>query len=147
MTRKPEYNIHDWLDPKAPLYKPQVSESVFHYGARITKDQRLRICIQTQEMKEAAWKYCDGKQLILDGTFGICDRRVLLFIAMGVDEEYKGIPLAFFLFSAPTGNRAMHAGYDTSILHELLVSWCDSLGSRDGLGFKPLCRKNPNFLI
>ena len=61
----------------------------------------------------------------------------LLFIAMGVDENYKGVPLAFFLFSTPTGNKATHAGYDTSILHEFLISWQDSLGNKDGSCFKP----------
>ena len=88
-------------------------------------------------MKEAVWNYVHKKQLILDGTFGICDSRVLLFIALGVDESNKGVPLAFFLFSAPTGNRATHAGYDTEILHELLGKWRDSLGTKDGVAFTP----------
>ena len=38
-----------------------------------------------------------------------------------------------FLFSAPTGNRATHAGYDTSILAELLGCWRDWL-EREGPG-------------
>jgi len=71
-------------------------------------------------MDDAAWKYGHHEQIILDGTFGICSSRMLLFIAMDVDEDGKGIPLAFFLFSAPTGNCATHAGYNTAILHKLL---------------------------
>jgi hypothetical protein len=82
-------------------------------------------------MKQAAWKYSHRGQLILDGTFGICDMRVLLFIALGVDEARKGVPLAFFLFSVPTGNKATHAGYDTSILVEVLKAWKNSLGSQN----------------
>ncbi|KAF8580992.1 hypothetical protein K439DRAFT_1619397 [Ramaria rubella] len=88
-------------------------------------------------MVDAAWKYAHKKQIILDGTFGVCDRRMLLFIALGVDETGKGVPLAFLLFSAPTGNKATQAGYDTTVLYELLKAWHDSLGTWKGEIFKP----------
>jgi len=119
------------------LYKPDIASGVFHYAARIEKDDRLEVCIQTSEMQEATWRYTHGKQLILDGTFGICNSKVLLFICMGVDEENKGVPLSFFLFSAPTGNRATQAGYDISILKRLLEKWRTSLGMREGSKFAP----------
>ncbi|KIJ36146.1 hypothetical protein M422DRAFT_261473 [Sphaerobolus stellatus SS14] len=118
ITREAQYNIDDWLNKDSSNYKPEIAAAVFYYQG-------------------PTWKYTHQKQLILDGTFGICDRRVLLFIALGVDENNKGVPLAFFLFSAPTGNRATHAGYDTDILHELLVQWQDSLGKKDGVAFAP----------
>ncbi|KIJ48273.1 hypothetical protein M422DRAFT_248076 [Sphaerobolus stellatus SS14] len=79
-------------------------------------------------MKDAAWKYTHGGQLIMDGTFGICDRRLLLFIGMGIDEKGKGVPIVFFLFSAPSGSQATHARYDTDILTELLHEWVKALG-------------------
>ena len=63
-------------------------------------------------MDEAAWKYAHGKQIILNGTFRICSSQMLLFITMGIDEDGKGVLLALFLFSAPTSNRATHAGYN-----------------------------------
>ena len=88
-------------------------------------------------MKTAAWKYAHQSQLILDGTFGICNSRMLLFIALGVDGFGKGIPLAFFLFSAPTRSQATHAGYDSSILEKLLNAWKQSLGSQSGMAFTP----------
>ncbi|KAJ3870920.1 hypothetical protein F5051DRAFT_446926 [Lentinula edodes] len=40
-----------------------------------------------------------------------------------IDEDRKGVPIAFFLFSAPTGNQATQAGYNTEILRELLNTW------------------------
>jgi hypothetical protein len=92
-------------------------------------------------MKAAAWKYAHENQMILDGThresFGISDTRLLLFIALGIDENRKGVPLAFFIFSAPAGNQATHAGYDSSILIELLKAWVDSMGTKDGKTFAP----------
>jgi hypothetical protein len=46
---------------------------------------------------------------------------------MVVDENKKGIPVAFLLFSAPTGNKQSSAGYNTAILTKLLQAWKDSL--------------------
>lgn len=57
--------------------------------------------------------------------------KVLLFIVMGVDEDWKGVPFAFLLFSAPTGNRATHAGFDTRILTKLLTLWRKSWGGNE----------------
>ena len=89
-------------------------------------------------MKKAAWRYVHDSQLILDGTFGICDRQLLLFIGMGIDEHYRGVPVVFLLFSALTGNQATHARYDTDILTELLQSWVKELGkAKDGSLFCP----------
>lgn len=123
----PEQNVHNWLDPESRFFKRDIRDAVFHYSARTTEAERLKVCIATPEMQRAAWKYCHGGQLVLDGTFGLCDSRVLLWIAMGVDENNNGVPVAMFLFSAPTGNKATHAGYDTAILTELLTTWRDSL--------------------
>lgn len=58
----------------------------------------------TDDMRRATWKYAHGSQLILDGTFGLCNRKVLL-ILMAVDEKKHGVALAFLLFSAPSGNQ------------------------------------------
>lgn len=68
---------------------------------RASKGERLEVCVTTEEMNEAAWKYAYRSQIILDGTFGICDKRLLLFIVMGIDEHRRGVPLAFLIFSAP----------------------------------------------
>lgn len=116
LRKAPQYNIDDWLDPLSKDFKPQISEAVFHYAARSEANERFQICISTPEMDAAAWEYGHHSQVMLDGTFGVCTTRLLLFIAMAVDEQGKGVPIAFFLFSAPTGNRATHAGYNTAIL-------------------------------
>jgi hypothetical protein len=132
-----EYNLDDWLNPNSPQYQKQLHEAIFYYKARTDKDERLRVCIQLPEMKAAAWQYAHNGQLILDGTFGISDSRLLLFIALAIDHSGKGVPLAFFLFSAPTGNQATHAGYDASILTELLKAWVASMGDLNGVSFCP----------
>ncbi|KAF7789359.1 hypothetical protein EIP86_000303 [Pleurotus ostreatoroseus] len=88
-------------------------------------------------MKSAAWKYCHKKQVVIDGTFGLSTSRLLVWIALGVDETNRGLPVAMFLFSAPTGNKATHAGYDTQIIAEIMTSWRDWMGERNGEMFEP----------
>ncbi|EJD41637.1 hypothetical protein AURDEDRAFT_169297 [Auricularia subglabra TFB-10046 SS5] len=78
-------------------------------------------------MKVAAWRYSHHSQLILDGTFDVCNRKLLLSIAMGINEDLHGVPLAFFLFSAPSGNKQTSLGYDAFELSKLLSKWKGTL--------------------
>jgi hypothetical protein len=136
---QPHINVDLWLDPNSPQYNKTLADAVFHYSARDSQEERFEICISTDEMKEAAWKYGYQSQIMLDGTFGICDKRVLLFIIMGVDGNRRGVPLAFLLFSAPSGNKHTAAGYDTAILAKLLKEWRSSLEAyRGGKSFYAL---------
>ena len=82
---RPEQNVHHWLDPSSPELRPDLHRAVFYYQVRITKEDRFKICISTPEMDDAAWQFAHHNQLILDGTFGVCSSRLLLFIAMGLD--------------------------------------------------------------
>lgn len=138
-TKTPaEINVHQWLDPTSKHFQPALHHAVLHYQPRTEAVQRFTACIATPEMEQATWKYGHKSQIILDGTFGLCDSRLLLFVIMGVDEKGHGVPLCFLLFSAPTGNRQTSAGYDTEILTELLQKWKDWLSSRSGRLFEPL---------
>lgn len=125
-----------------------MADSISHYAARVEQNERFSVCIAPPEMREAAWKYCHHQQLIVDGTFGVCTSRLLVWIAMGVDESNRGIPVAMFLFSAPSGTRATHAGYDTKILTELLTHWRVWMGEREALweGLTPVCRTHATTL-
>lgn len=137
VRQKPEYNIDEWLDPKSPNYNETIHQAIFHYSARSTAGERFEVCISTSEMDKAAWNYVHHSQLVLDGTFGVCTSRLLLFIALGVDENGKGVPVAFFLFSAPAGNQATHAGYNTDILYKLLSRWEVHLSKQGPSPFTP----------
>ncbi|KAJ7210829.1 hypothetical protein GGX14DRAFT_394454 [Mycena pura] len=127
VTQKSEENIDGWLDPQSRDFNRTIAEAVFHYHARLAKEERLEVCVATPEMEDAAWKYGHKGQLLLDGTFGVTDSRLLLFIVMVVDEEWKGVPAAFLIFSAPTGNQQSSAGYDTTVLTRLLTAWREQL--------------------
>jgi hypothetical protein len=123
VRKQPQYNIDDWLNPLSPKFNPDIKNAIFHYSARSEAGERFEACISTLEMSKAAFKYAHKSQLILDRTFGVCSSRLLLFIALAQDNDGKGVPIAFFLFLAPTGNCATHAGYNTAILCMLISSW------------------------
>ncbi|KAJ7033561.1 hypothetical protein C8F04DRAFT_1260815 [Mycena alexandri] len=127
VTDAPQVNIDEWLDPQSEKYNPTLAHAIFHYSARAAKKERFEVAIATDEMNRAAWMYGHDSQIILDGTFGVCDSRLLLFIVMAVDENRKGVPVAFLLFSAPSGNKQTSSGYDTKILTKLLQKWSESL--------------------
>ncbi|KAK7018770.1 hypothetical protein VNI00_018232 [Paramarasmius palmivorus] len=138
VTEPAHLNIHEWLDPTSSQYNQTLRDAIFYYQARQDKGDRFKACVATPEMRDATWKYAHKSQIILDGTFGICDRKVLLFILMGVDEDKKGVPLAFLFFSAPSSNRHTASGYNTEILAELLGQWKKELGERNGEAFNVL---------
>lgn len=136
VTEQAHLNIDEWLDPESSQFNQRLCNAIFHYSPRATRGERFEACIATPEMKEAAWKYAHKSQIILDGTFGVCDKKILLFIIMGIDDLGKGVPLAFLLFSAPSGNRHTAAGYNTEIIANLVGMWKTSLGRKDGATFE-----------
>lgn len=138
----PDYmNINAWLNSTSPHYNPTLTCAVFHYQAHATKDEHFNICISMEEMKETFWQYNHKSQVILDGTFGICNKKILLFILMGVDEKKKGVPLSFLLFSAPSSNWKICMGYNIEIIMKLFGKWKKSLGSQNGEPFKPCSQR------
>ncbi|KAI0684890.1 hypothetical protein BC835DRAFT_1387345 [Cytidiella melzeri] len=129
IVQKDHINLHEWLDEDSPQTK--------HKG-------RLKVCIATSEMKAAAWKYAHHSQVLFDGTLGISDKKMLLFIVMGINEANCGVPLAFLLFSLNASNQKTAAGYDTEILERLLNAWWPAMGSQDGEEFEAWLYPSPN---
>ncbi|KAJ6605106.1 hypothetical protein B0H10DRAFT_1957228 [Mycena sp. CBHHK59/15] len=110
-----------------------------------SKEDHFEACIATDKMNSAAWRYAHDSQIILDRIFGVCDSHLLLFTVMAVNENRKGVPVTFLLFSAPTGNKQSSSGYNASIISKLIGKWteslnkCASLYGRTGVKFKPCC--------
>jgi len=107
----------------SPQFNPKIQKAIFHYAAHSEAGECFQVCISTEDVDTAVWKYAYASQLVPDSTFGICTSCLLLFIALAQDEEKKGVPINLFLFSASTGNCATHVGYNTAILCELLLCW------------------------
>ena len=52
-----QVNIDEWLDEDSPSFNRTLKDAIFHYKAREDKGDRLHICIATEQMYEATWKY------------------------------------------------------------------------------------------
>ena len=129
LRRKPEINLDRWLDPQSDNFRPVIAQAAFHYSPRLRSEpsSRLEICVASAQMKSDAWQYAHDGFIQLDGTFGVCDRKILLFVAMTCDEKSRGRPLALFFFSAPKNNVLTSSGYDNTILARLLLKWKEAL--------------------
>jgi hypothetical protein len=87
--------------------------------------------IVTPEMKAAAWQFGHHKQVLMDLTFGFFSAQALLLILMALDDNGKGIPIAFILFTARDTDKATHADYNTTLLTGLLGIYKAKMGMND----------------
>lgn len=126
---RPAVNIDDALDAQSPRFDPEVKAATLHYQAHTATSERLELIICTPAMREAAWRLGHQNQVLLDGTFGVSRQKVLLFILMAIDDDWKGVPIGLFLFSAPQQNNLTASGYDSTILTKLLGHYRSGLSA------------------
>ena len=98
-----------------------IKAAKLHFKARHSEDDRLELILSTPDQIAAAWKYGHLRWIHLDGTFGVCKHKILLFILMVVDENNKGIPITYILFSPPSRNKHTAAGYNTEVLTRMFT--------------------------
>ncbi|KAI0701871.1 hypothetical protein BC835DRAFT_1411365 [Cytidiella melzeri] len=111
----------DLLRRHVPLTQPHIQG----------KTAQFELALSTPEQQIMAWKYGHKNIVVIDGTFGVCSARVLLFILMVVDNSNCGIPIAFFLFTAKEKHMAVHASYDSTILEEFIFQFRAAMGKND----------------
>lgn len=126
-----EDNIDKWFrseNPQPPI--TALSDALIHYQPHIPgQTERFELVLSTLEQRELAWRYGHKNIVLMDGTFGVCTARILLFILMVIDERNHGIPIAFLLFTAKQDAKAVHASYDRTILQALVSRFKNAMGS------------------
>ncbi|CAG8687195.1 24460_t:CDS:2, partial [Gigaspora rosea] len=120
-------NLEQFLGPDAN--QSELKEACLHYQPRIKETDRLEIIISTREQQKCAWKYGHQNLILIDGTFGVSKNKLLLFIIMVIDENNKGIPISFIIFTPPSQNRLTSSGYDSNILEQLLIIFRDRIST------------------
>ncbi|RKO87741.1 hypothetical protein BDK51DRAFT_29331 [Blyttiomyces helicus] len=93
---------------------------------------QFELWIASPPMLEAAWHHGHGKLILMDSTFGVSLQKILFFVVLVIDENYKGVPVALFLFSAPTGNLQTSSSYNTSIFPRFFSKWKAASGEKNG---------------
>ncbi|KAJ7838337.1 hypothetical protein B0H13DRAFT_1650852, partial [Mycena leptocephala] len=133
-------NIHLWFNSEKPQPPdPCLSAARIAYSPYIPgKTERFSIILMTPEQKLLAWKFGHRKQMLMDLTFGFCSGRALLAIMMVLDDQNKGLLVAFLMFTAKKQTKAVHADYDKVLLTEQLELWKEGMGRNEaGEEFDP----------
>ncbi|KAJ9113552.1 hypothetical protein QFC20_001903 [Naganishia adeliensis] len=115
--------MHRWMTPGNPGYNEQIALNVPHFESLAVGQERFEAVIITEQMREAAWRFGHRQQMILDGTFGVSQERLLCFILMVVDQNYRRVPVGFILFTPLAEHLATHGSYDADVLVRLLQAW------------------------
>ena len=124
-------NLDRWFrknDPKPP--SSVLTQSCLNYqplGPGIS--DRLVIILSTARQQEMAWKFGHKRQMLMDGTFGVCSTCVLVFFLMVIDDRNVGVPVATIMFTPKKDAKAGHASYDRPLLSELLKRWKVQMGT------------------
>ncbi|TFK20876.1 hypothetical protein FA15DRAFT_564641, partial [Coprinopsis marcescibilis] len=125
-----EENLDLWFrakDPSPPV--PGMGESVLHYQPHVEgQTDRFELIICSEQMRDALWKFGHKKQVLMDLTFGFCSAPLLLTILMVIDDNGKGIPVAFIVFTARKSAKAAHADYNTALLTRHLQMFKEKIG-------------------
>ena len=124
-------NLYQWFggeNPKPPV--PELGDScLFYQNLGLGNDDRLILILSTPRQREMAWAYGHQKQMLLDGTFGVCSTCVLVFFLMAIDDRNVGIPVATIIFTPKKDAKAGHASYDGALLSCVLQHWKDGMGT------------------
>jgi hypothetical protein len=129
-----------WWDKNSPGHRPDITSNMAWFTPYSDTSERFEAIVVTPAMTSAAWKYGYSNQMIMDGTFGLTKERILCFILMVVDDQRKGIPVGFLLFSALEEHKGTAGSYTAQVLKDLLVKWRDWVSRNRPQIFQPrLC--------
>ncbi|PCH35933.1 hypothetical protein WOLCODRAFT_20228 [Wolfiporia cocos MD-104 SS10] len=116
-------NLDLWFcadNPKPP--SPLLLEACLCYQLYIQNvSDRFIIIISTPQQWQLAWKHSHHQLMFLDGTFGFCSARMLLFTPMALNDLKRGVPLGHIIFSAceSTKSSSVHANYNRPARDEI----------------------------
>ncbi|EJF55564.1 hypothetical protein DICSQDRAFT_73485, partial [Dichomitus squalens LYAD-421 SS1] len=139
---RPHENIDAWFrqtNPNPP--SSELADACLFYQPFVQgQSDRFILILSTPDQQACAWRYGHGKIILVDLTFGFSSARANVWIVMVIDEAYKGIPVAYILFSAKeeTSERGVHADYNKHLLTQLLSHWSTAMGTNpEGVQFQP----------
>ncbi|GJE99378.1 hypothetical protein PsYK624_156320 [Phanerochaete sordida] len=127
---RPEDNLDKWFhaeNPMPPIHA--LTEALIHYQPHVPgENDCFMLLLSTPQQREMAWKFEHKRQLIMDGTFGVCSARLLLFILLVINDCNHGIPVAWYFFSAKEDHTRVHASYDGAVLTAGVQHFKEALG-------------------
>ncbi|CAB4476296.1 unnamed protein product [Rhizophagus irregularis] len=115
----------------------ELIEATVYYKPRRELNDRFILVLATKNQRDLAWKFGHQKILHMDGTFGISNKKILLFTLLILDNQKRGIPIGYLLFSAAGDAQRTSSSYNNLILKELLLHYKNKLEQENGCKFTP----------
>ncbi|PKY13043.1 hypothetical protein RhiirB3_518497 [Rhizophagus irregularis] len=115
----------------------ELIEATVYYKPRRELNDRFILVLATKNQRDLAWKFGHQKILHMDGTFGISNKKILLFTLLILDNQKKGIPIGYLLFSAAGDAQRTSSSYNNLILKELLLHYKNKLEQENSCKFTP----------
>uniref|UniRef100_U9SV45 Uncharacterized protein n=1 Tax=Rhizophagus irregularis (strain DAOM 181602 / DAOM 197198 / MUCL 43194) TaxID=747089 RepID=U9SV45_RHIID len=100
----------------------ELIEATVYYKPRRELNDRFILVLATKNQRDLAWKFGHQKILHMDGTF---------------DNQKRGIPIGYLLFSAAGDAQRTSSSYNNLILKELLLHYKNKLEQENGCKFTP----------
>jgi hypothetical protein len=130
-----EINIDEFFGLNSRVY--ELIEATVYYKPRKELNDRFILVLATKNQRDLAWKFGHQKFLHMDGTFGISNKKILLFTLLVLDDQKRGILIGYLLFSAAGDAQRSSSSYNNSILKELLLHYKNKLEQEKGCEFTP----------
>src|SRR5204862_2306540 len=105
-----EINIDQFFESNSNDY--ELIEATVYYKPRKELNDRFMLVLATKYQRDLAWEFGHQKILHLDGTFGISNKKILLFTLLVLDDQRKGIPIGYLIFSAAGGAQRASSSYN-----------------------------------
>jgi hypothetical protein len=102
VSKEPQDNVLQWLNPGATDFCAPLAEGADYYKPRLTsgRPDRFELVLSSPAMKQAAVRFRHGGQIVMDLIVGLCDRKLLLGVVMGIDEDRHGPTCAVTTFAS-----------------------------------------------
>jgi hypothetical protein len=130
-----EINIDQFFGPNSE--DNEIINATLYYKPRRELNDRFMLVLATKNQRDLAWKFGHQQILYLDGTFGISNKKILLFVLFVLDDQRKGIPVGYLIFSAAGGAQRASSSYNHSILKELILHYKNKLEQEKDCTFNP----------
>lgn len=115
----------------------ELIEATVYYKPRRELNGRFILVLATKNQRDLPWKFGHQKILHMDETFGISNKKILLFTLLVLDDQKRGALIGYLLFSATGGAQRSSSSYNNSILKELLLHYKNKLEQEKGCEFTP----------
>src|SRR3954454_709449 len=130
-----EINIDQLFGPNSE--DKEIIEATVYYKPRKELNDQFMLVLATKSQRDLAWKFGHQQILYIDGTFGISNKKILLFTLLVLDDQRKGIPIGYLIFSAAGGAQRASSSYNHSILKELILHYKNKLEQEKDCAFIP----------